>query len=83
MTNLGNSVQDLKMKMEHFIHVLPKDGVRDEKIAELERPGPAHLGGYRDAEALGQFGHGKLFDHRDLGAGVVTTLAPNPVKGAI
>jgi len=82
VTQLKNSVYDVKTKVDFFIHSLPRsdseigNGFVDEALA------PAHLGANRDyAEAPVQFGHSMSSDHRGIGAGVVTTLVPPPVKG--
>jgi len=83
VTDLQNSVYDLKQKIDLFIHEIPKKKGVEEDPSSSRAPAPAHLGAAADAEALGPNGHREDKNHRSVGAGVVTTLVPAPVKGAI
>ncbi|CAN6234028.1 unnamed protein product [Urochloa humidicola] len=80
VTELQNSVFDLKLKVDLFINELPKHSAAGE--IKNETPAPADLGATASAEASGQIRHGDEPHHRSAGAGVVTTLVPTPVKGA-
>ncbi|RLM69029.1 hypothetical protein C2845_PM17G09770 [Panicum miliaceum] len=80
VSNLQNSVYDLQKKIDLFIHEIPskRKGEEDHKI--LEASTPAHLGAAAYAETSGQNGHRDDNNNRSVGAGVVTTLVPSPVK---
>ncbi|CAN6276319.1 unnamed protein product [Urochloa humidicola] len=80
VTDLQNSMSDLKLKVDLFIHELPKREAEGE--VDLGVPAPAHLGAFTKAEVLGPNGHGEVHHHRSVGTGVVTTLVHTPVKGA-
>ena len=81
VSNLQNSVFDLKQKVDLFIHELPKKKDISQEEIPYEAPAPAHLGAAADAGASGPDGHRDDNNHRSVGAGVVTTLVPPPVKG--
>ena len=83
ITDLQNSMFDLKTKVNLFIHQLPssKKGEDDRSLPEV--PTTAHLVVSAGAEASGLSGYHVDNDYRSAGAGVVTTLVPPPVKGAI
>ncbi|CAL4941434.1 unnamed protein product [Urochloa decumbens] len=79
VTKLQQSVSDLQLKMDLFVHELPKPTAEGEEL-KVEAPAPAHLGATAKAEASGQNCHRVDNHHRGIGAGVVTTLVPSPVK---
>lgn len=81
VTELQNSVSDLKLKVDLFIHELPSKPKGEEEI-KLEASTPAYLGVPAKVETSGQSGHREETLHRSAGFGVVTTLEPPPVKGA-
>jgi len=85
ITDLQNSMFDLKTKVDLFIHQLPssKKGEDDRSLPEV--PTTAHLVVPAGAEASGPSGHHDNNSHRSAGAGagVDTTLVPPPVRGAI
>lgn len=79
VSNLHDSVFDLKQKVDLFIHELPKPRPREGEEVRKE----AHLEALAfDAEVPGQIGHRRDLHHRSAGAGVVRTLVPPPIKGA-
>ncbi|CAO2183142.1 unnamed protein product [Urochloa humidicola] len=80
VTSLQQSVDDLKLRMDLFIHELPSHEIKGE--SSLGTPAPAHLGAPVTTEVSGQNCHREAINHRSVGAGVVTTLVPPPVKGA-
>lgn len=82
VTELQNSVFDLKTKVDLFIHEPPKPNSKAEGEVKMEAPTPAHLGVAATVEASRQIGHHYANHHRGVSAGVVTTLVPPPVKGA-
>jgi len=82
VTDLHNSVYDLRQKVDLFIHELPKKKDISQEEIPYEAPAPAHLGAAADAGASGPDGHRDDNNHRSVGAGVVTTLVPPPVTGA-
>ncbi|CAN6362892.1 unnamed protein product [Urochloa humidicola] len=80
VTKLQNAMTDLKLKVDLFIHDLPKK--LEEGGTSVETSAPAHLGATAKAEASGLHSHHEEIIHRRVGAGVVTILVPPPVKGA-
>ena len=83
VTDLQNSVFDLKTKVDLFIHQLPSSKKGEDDGSFPEAPTTAHLVVSAGAEASGLSGYRVDNDYRSARAGVVTTLVPPPVKGAI
>ncbi|CAN6235112.1 unnamed protein product [Urochloa humidicola] len=79
VTELQNSVSDLKLKVDLFIHEQPTAAVGE--AAQYRASTPAHLGATAEAETSGPESHNEETIHRRVGAGVVTTLVPPPVTG--
>ncbi|CAN6338981.1 unnamed protein product [Urochloa humidicola] len=79
VTELQDSLSDLKLKVDLFIHEQPKS--RIEEAAQCGVSTSAHLGVTAHAEAPGLECHHEETTHRRVGAGVVTTLVPPPVTG--
>ena len=83
VTDLQNSVFDLKTKFDLFMHQLPSGKKGEDEGSLPEAPTTAHLVVSAGAEASGLSGYRVDNDYRSARAGVVTTLVPPPVKGAI
>jgi hypothetical protein len=93
VTDLQNSMFDLKQKIDLFIQEIPG---KNKVVEDLEASSPAHLGVAAQAGTSGPIVHhnaaqagtsGPIVhhndnDHRSVGARVVTTLVPPPIKGA-
>ena len=82
VTDLQNSIYDLKKKVDLFIHQLLNPQKQADEKQNIEVSSPVHLGVAASAGTSGKIVHGNDHQHQSVGAGVVTILVPPPVTGA-
>ncbi|CAN6198649.1 unnamed protein product [Urochloa humidicola] len=79
LSKLRDTVSDLKLKVDLFIHESPKP--EDTFADKSGVPASAHLGATARVEVLGQVGHHEAHPHRSVGVVTDLVTAPPPVKG--